>query len=434
MTVRSHDIDVLPAPRGPDAARAAANERAVERMCAAEPVLVAVRPASEVVPGLTPETILTSGPAQEWHRYRGGQREAIVGGALFEGLARDRAEAERRLDAGQIVVAPCQRYGCIGSLAGIHTASMPVLVVEDAAHGNRAYCTLFEGSSPHRLNYGVYNEAVRDNLLGLAAIVAPTLDEAVRRAGGVALRPIIRRALHLGDELHSRNTAATLLFGRTLFDALLDLAAERPREARSTVDYLGSGDYVFLRLSMAASKTAADAAHGVPGSSVVTGMAFNCSEFAVRVSGLGDTWFGGGLPALETARLFDGHTAAEMEFMGGESTVNETVGLGAFAQAAAFPLLRYQGGTPERMVAANREMYRITVAEHPEFQIPYLAFRGVPVGIDTRLVVSTGITPLLDIGIAGRAGGQIGAGSFRAPLACFAAAEAAYRDAHPETP
>jgi hypothetical protein len=172
----------------------------------------------------------------------------------------------------------------------------------------------------------------------------------------------------------------------------------------------------------------------VPGASVVTGMAFNCNAFAVRVSGLGDTWFDGGLPVLETVRLFDGHTADEIEFMGGESTVNETVGLGAFAQAAAFPLQRYQGGTAERMVAANREMYRITVSEHPEYQIPYLGFRGVPVGIDTELVVSTGIAPVLDIGIAGRAGGQIGAGSFRAPLEPFAAAEAAYRETYPESP
>jgi hypothetical protein len=77
------------------------------------------------------------------------------------------------------------------------------------------------------------------------------------------------------------------------------------------------------------------------------------------------------------------------------------------------------------MVEANLEMYRITLAEHPELRIPYLSFRGVPCGIDIHRVVETGITPIMDIGVAGKAGGQIGAGSFRAPIECFTlAAEA----------
>jgi uncharacterized membrane protein len=78
------------------------------------------------------------------------------------------------------------------------------------------------------------------------------------------------------------------------------------------------------------------------------------------------------------------------------------------------------------MVEANLAMYDITVAEHPEFRIPFLGFRGVPVGIDVHRVAATGVTPVLDIGIAGKNGGQIGAGSFRAPLEPFEAAAAAH--------
>src|SRR5207247_6137749 len=143
-----------------------------------------------------------------------------------------------------------------------------------------AFCNLFEGTSPARLNYGVWNETVRDNLTALGETIAPLLGEAVRSAGGIPLRPIVRRALHMGDELHSRNTAATLLFTRELFPALLDLAGARPDEVRRTLEYLGSSDYFFLRLSMASAKVTGDAAHGVEGSSLVSAMTFSRRDFA----------------------------------------------------------------------------------------------------------------------------------------------------------
>jgi Protein of unknown function (DUF1116) len=158
-------------------------------------------------------------------------------------------------------------------------------------------------------------------------------------------------------------------------------------------------------------------------------MCFSCREFAIRVSGLGDRWFTAPMPTVE-AKLFDGYGRDDIEYMGGESTINETIGLGGFAQAAAFPLQDYQGGTPEDMVGMNREMYEITLAEHPELKIPYFGFRGVPVGIDVHKVVATGITPVMDIGVAGRGGGQIGAGVLRAPLECFARAAQAHHETY----
>ena len=404
-----------------------ANRIAVQRLCAADPVLVDVRRAGDVVPGLTRETILTSGAPLAWPDYVGGQRTAILGAAVFEGVARDLDDAAARFASGALRVEPCHDHGCIGSLAGVYSASMPVVVVEDRVHGTRGFCNLFEGTSPARLNYGVWNEDVRRNLTALAETIAPLLGEAVRAAGGIALRPIVRRALHMGDELHSRNTAATVLFTRELFPALLGLAERRRDDVRRLLDYLTASDYFFLRLGMAAAKATADAARGVAGSSVVTAMAYNCRDFAIRVSGLGDTWFRAPLPRVD-ARLFPGYTEDDIEFMGGESVINETVGLGGFAQAAAFALQEYQGGSAQAMVEMNRAMYDITLAEHPEFKIPFLGFRGVPVGIDIHRVVATKITPVMDVGVAGRKGGQIGAGVLRAPLACFTAAVAAYDD------
>ena len=421
MTSRSRNAVAQPTD-----VRERANVEVLERLWASEPVLVDVRPALDVVPGMTPETVLTSGAPLAWDGYYGGQRSGLIGGALYEGLAGDAEEADALIRAGKIRIATCNEHGCVGSLAGIYTASMPVFVVENAKGGNRAFCNLFEGPSPARLNYGVYNDAVRTSLGFIGAVIGPVLGEAVRRAGGVPLRPIVRRALHMGDELHSRNTAATLLFTRELFPTLLELADERRDEVRQTLEYLGSSDYFFLRLSMASSKATADAAHGVEGSSIVSAMTFSCRTFAIRVSGLGDAWFETPMPPMEP-KLFDGYTSDDIEYMGGESIINETVGLGGFAQAAAFPLQEYQGGSAERMVETNLEMYEITAGEHPEFKIPFLGFRGVPTGIDVYRVVDTGIAPAMDIGVAGRGGGQIGAGVLRAPLACFEEAVTEHR-------
>ena len=425
MTSRSRD-----AVASPPSLCERANAEVLERLWASEPVLVDVRPALDVVPGMTPETVLTSGAPLAWDGYYGGQRSGLIGCALYEGLAVDAEEADALIRAGKIRIATCSEHGCVGSLAGIYTASMPVFVVENAKGGNRAFCNLFEGPSPARLNYGVYNETVRTSLGFIGAVIGPVLGEAVRRAGGVPLRPIVRRALHMGDELHSRNTAATLLFTRELFPTLLELADERRDEVQQTLEYLGSSDYFFLRLSMASSKATADAAHGVEGSSIVSAMTFSCRTFAIRVSGLGDTWFEAPMPPMEP-KLFDGYTGDDIEYMGGESIINETVGLGGFAQAAAFPLQEYQGGSAERMVETNLEMYEITAGEHPEFKIPFLGFRGVPTGIDVYRVVDTGIAPAMDIGVAGRGGGQIGAGVLRAPLACFEEAVTEHRRRYP---
>lgn len=406
-------------------ARNAANQRAFERLCAADPVLKDVRRAIDVVPGLTRETILTSGPPMPWTDYEGGQRDAVIGGAMFEGLAATREEAEAKLSSGEIRVAGCHDFGCIGSLAGIFTASMPVFVVENVAGGNVGYCNMYEGTNPRRLNYGVYDEGVRERLLFVNDVVAPVIGDAVRHAGGIPLKPLMRRALHMGDELHSRNTAASMLFTRELFPHMLDLVADNREGVEKTLTALTEDHYFFLRLSMAAAKATADHAHDVEGSSMVTAMALNCRNFAIRVSGLGDAWFLGPHATIQ-AKLFEGHSEDEITWMGGESIIAETIGLGGFAQACAFPLQQYQGGSAAAMVERNEELYEITIGENPDYKIPYLGYRGTPTGVDIFRVLETGVTPAMDMGIAGRDGGQIGAGVVRAPMPCFEAAADAY--------
>jgi Protein of unknown function (DUF1116) len=409
-----------------------ANQVALERLVTSDPVLVDVRRAGDVVPGMEANLVLTSGVPMSWEEYGPGQRNAVIGGALYEGLARDRPQAERMIEAGDIVVDGCHAHGCIGSLAGIYTASMPVFVVQDRVHGTTGFCNIYEGPSLKRLNYGIYDDDVDRALRFIESVIAPTIAGAVKRSeSGIPLKPLMKRALHMGDELHSRNTAATLLFTRALFPMLLDLYDERPDDVRRTLTFMSESDYFFLRLGMAAGKATADAAHGVRGSSLCTAMTFSSKYFSIRVSGLETEWFSAPLEPMQ-AKLFEGFTEEDIEYMGGESPINETVGLGGFAQAASFPLQAYQGGTPEEMVRMNLEMYDITLGEHPDFRIPYLQYRGTPTGIDVLAVASSGIRPVMDIGVAGRNGGQIGAGFMRAPIPCFEAAAEAYSAAYPD--
>ena len=280
---------------------------------------------------------------------------------------------------------------------------------------------MYEGRAPKRLNYGVYDQDVHDRLAFLDTVIAPLLGRVVREAGGISLNPIMRRALNMGDELHSRNTAASVLFARELFPHLVKMKGVKTEDLESLITLLTEDNYFFLRLSMAAAKSIADAAKGIEHATLVTAMCFSCREFGIKVSGLGDEWIRGPHASVE-AKLFEGHTEDEIVWMGGESPITETIGLGGFAQACSFPLQDYQGGEPAEMVRRNEALYKITQGENPLFKIPFLKFRGTPTGIDARKVVDTGILPLMDIGIAGAGGGQIGAGVVRAPMECFTGA------------
>jgi Protein of unknown function (DUF1116) len=402
-----------------------ANALAFARLNDADPWVVDVRPARDALPGYRDNVVLTSGAPLPWHAYTGGQREALIGGALFEGLADTRDDAITGFDSGRIEVGACHDYSAVGSLAGIYTASMPVFVVENRTHGNRGFCNFYEGKEPRRLNYGCYDEGVRDRLLHVNDVLAPVVGEAIRRRGGIALKPLIARALRMGDEVHSRNAAASILFNREILPAVLDMVDDRVSGVRETMLHLAENDYFFLRLSMAAAKASADAM-AVPGSTLVSAMAFSCRGFAIRLAGLGERWFDGP-PPIHQGKLFDGHNQDEITWMGGESPITETIGLGGFAQACALSLQEYQGGSAETMINRNLEMYEITFGENSTYRIPQFGFRGTPTAIDARKVLDTGILPVMDVGLAGRDGGQIGAGIIRAPRECFEKAVTAHQ-------
>jgi len=395
-----------------------ANRTAVQRLLEATPVLTGIAPAGEVIPGMRRNLILHAGPPLEWARMSGPLRGAVIGGLIYEGLARDEGEAVAIVERGEVIFAPCHHHQTVGPMAGVTTASMPVYIVENRAGAQRAYSSLNEGYGKV-LRYGAYGEDVLARLRWLRDVYAPIAGRALERCGGIDMKNMIAQQIQMGDEGHNRNRAGSAMFARLLAPHLARTGA-RSEDLAAVLEYLATNDLAILNPVMAACKAMTDAAHGVAGSTVVTAMARNGTDFGIRVSGLGDRWFTA--PAeVPVGLFFPGYTQEDANPDIGDSTITETAGIGGFAMAAAPAIVKFVGGTPRMALEATLEMYEITVAENPAFGIPQLEFRGTPTGIDIRKVVRTGITPRVNTGIAHRRPGvgQIGAGLVRPPMACF---------------
>jgi hypothetical protein len=407
----------------------AANREAVARILKGKPTLVDVGIAGEVIPGMAKKTILLAGPPITWERMCGPVRGAVIGGLIYEGLAKDRAEAEALAASGEIRFEPCHHHGAVGPMAGVVTASMPVWVLENAAFGNRAFATFNEGLGKV-LRYGAFSDEVLARLRWIETDLAPIMKRALALHGPLDMKNIIAQILQMGDEGHNRNRAGTSLIIREFAPCLVRLG-EDPEKIAKVLNFINGNDHFFLNLSMPACKCTVDAARGIEGSSVIIAMARNGTDFGIQVSGLGDRWFTGPASMVEGLYL-PGYGPKDAAPDLGDSVITETAGIGGFAMAAAPAIVKFVGGTPEDALAVTRRMYEITVTENDVYRIPALDFRGTPTGIDLRKVVETGILPAINTGIAHKdAGvGQVGAGLVKPPENCFKDALAAFADAY----
>ena len=415
-----------------------ANAEATKRMMEARPVLVGLDKARDVIPGMRENLLLHAGPplalrsepqGKAWERASGPMRGAITGALIFEGKANDEASAQALVESGEIELEPCHHHQAVGPMAGVTSPSMSVYILENRTHGNRSYSNLNEGYGKV-LRYGAYSDDVLERLRWMEKVMAPVLAGAIEASGGVDMRALLAEALHMGDEGHNRNKAGSILF-TTRLAPFIAQAAPNAGVAADILRALGENALSVLNPVMAACKGMVDAAHGVEGSTVVTIMARNGTDFGIRISGLGDRWFTAPV-AVPQGLYFPGFTAEDASGDIGDSTVTETAGIGGFAMASAPAIVTFVSGTPKDAINATLEMYEITDAEHKYFTMPPLDFRGTPTGIDIRKVVETGITPRVNTGIAHKnAGvGQVGAGLVRPPMAMFEEALVAFAETY----
>ena len=401
-----------------------ANKRAFDAYAAAEPVLEGIGVAREVVPAMGERMLLHSGPPIAWERMGGAMRGAVIGGCLLEGWAKNADAARTMAERGEIAFDPCHHHSAVGPMAGIISPSMPVWMIRNRTHGNRSFSNLNEGLGKV-LRYGANSPDVLERLRWMGATLASVLERGLSAGGPIELKPLMARALHMGDEMHNRNVAASSLFVKRLVAGILKAEVSLP-DAAAAIEFVNGNDFFFLNIAMAACKAMLDAAHGVPGSSMVTVMARNGTEFGIRVSGTGERWFTA--PALVADGLFfPGYSSADAGSDIGDSAITETAGIGGFAMAAAPAIVQFIGGTSATAMANTLDMLNITIGRNSAFTLPTLNFAGTPAGIDVRKVVDTGIRPVINTGIAHKdAGvGQIGAGITHAPMPCFTQALAA---------
>lgn len=402
-----------------------ANKEALNRILSAQPTLVGIGKAQEVIPGMSKNTILHAGPPINWDDMSGPLKGAVIGGLIYEDLASNEEDAMALAESGEITFDPCHHNNTVGPMAGVVTASMPVWIVKNKTFGNYGYCTLNEGLGKV-LRYGAYSLEVIDRLKWMEKTLAPVLKAALELSGEIDLKTMIAQVVQMGDEGHNRNKAGTSLLIRELAPYIVKTDFSDDDKA-NVLKFMHGNDHFFLNLTMPACKCTLDPAANIKYSTIVYCMARNGTEFGIRVSGLGDKWFTAPAEIID-GLFFPGYTSADANPDIGDSVITETTGIGGFAMAGAPAIVQFVGGTPQDAINYSTKMFEITETENNTYKIPALNFRGTATGIDIRKVVETGILPIINTGIAHKdpGVGQVGAGLVRPPMKCFEDALEAY--------
>ncbi len=404
-----------------------ANRSVIAKVVASQPVIKDVVPAKSVIKELNEgKVILHAGPPIQYENMPDPVQGSCVGAALFEGWASTEEEARKILASGEVMFIPCHHVKAVGPMGGITSANMPVFVVENTTDGNEAYCTMNEGIGKV-LRFGAYSKEVVDRLLWMKNVLGPTLGKAIRTLGGLNVNPLVAKAIAMGDEFHQRNIAASLAFLKEVSPVITKMEMD-DKDRYDVIKFLADTDQFFLNIMMATGKAVMDGARQITDGTVVTAMCRNGVEFGIRISGMGDEWFTAPVNTPQ-GLYFTGYDGEDACPDMGDSAITETLGVGGMAMIAAPAVTRFVGaGGYEDALRTSTEMTEITIDRNPNFIIPNWNFQGTCLGIDARLVVEKGITPVINTGIAHKIAGygQIGAGTVHPPIECFEKAIVAY--------
>ena len=401
-----------------------ANETCLNRIKESTAIWSDIRRAKDVIPGMSERTVLHAGPPVAWSQMCGPMRGAITGACIFEGWASSPQEVEALAQSGELEFDSSHHRHSIGPMSGIITPSMEVSVVTNTVYNIETYATLYMGIGKV-LRHGAFDDEVIAKLRWMNTELASLLRKALQKAGGVDLKSIVTQSLQMGDELHNRNKASNALLLTALVQPLI--AVGKKDTVIKAIDFIDKSGHFILNAVMAGSKGMLDAGSNIQDSTIVTAIARNGYETGIRVSGLGDRWFTAPAPMIDGV-YFPGFGPEDANPDMGDSAITETIGLGSFSMAGAPAVVEYIGGTAQFALETTMKMYEITVGEHDTYRLPPVNFRGTPLGIDIRKVVETGITPVINTGIACRRPGvgQIGAGLTAAPMECFVKALEAF--------
>ncbi|MDO5079411.1 MAG: DUF1116 domain-containing protein, partial [Streptococcus minor] len=278
------------------------------------------------------------------------------------------------------------------------------------------------------LRFGAYSEEVVQRLEWMRDILGPTIAKALKLSeDGINLNVLIAKAITMGDEFHQRNIAASLNFVKEIVPLITKLDLDKDVKY-DVIKFLSDTDQFFLNIMMATGKVIVDSARKDAKGTIVTTMTRNGVDFGIRIAETNDDWY---TAPVNTPKglYFTGFSEEDGNPDIGDSAITETVGVGAMAMIAAPGVTRFVGaGGFQDAIETSEEMARICITRNSNWSIPNWNFEGSVLGIDIRKIVETGITPIINTGIAHKKAGlgQVGAGTVRAPLGCFEKALEAY--------
>ena len=405
------------------------NREVIAKVVASQPILKDNVRAKEVIPEMREgKVILHAGPPVAYENMPDPMQGSCVGAVLFEEWADNEADARKMLENGEIKFIPCHHVNAVGPMGGITSPNMAVFVVENETDGHRAYCTMNEGIGKV-LRFGAYSEEVVNRLRWMRDVLGPVLGRALRSMdNGLALNPLIAKAVAMGDEFHQRNIAASLAFLKEVAPIITKMDGLDEKDRYDVIKFLADTDQFFLNIMMATGKAVMDSARDGTDGTIVTAMCRNGYEFGIRIAGMGDEWFTGPVNTPQ-GLYFTGYDAEDACPDMGDSAITETFGVGGMAMIAAPAVTRFVGaGGYEDALRTSNEMMEISIDRNPNFTVPTWNFQGICLGIDARLVVEKGITPVINTGIAHKIAGygQVGAGTVHPPIEAFEKAIVAY--------
>ncbi len=407
-----------------------ANQIAVGRIIQSDPVWIDIREAGQVIDGLEDHMILHSGPPVPYADMCALHRRGMISGVLFEGWADNPEEADQLLSGGHIRIESALDHNTVGAGTGIITKSVAMMVVEDRNSGKRA--ATFPAEGPFQggfCGWGLYTPEIAENLRMMKEELFPPLRRVLERTGGLPIKPILAESMQMGDENHTRQTAADLLFTHKMVLPILE--EHLPQDILLKVmRYIVETPRFFHCFGQAAARSALLAASNIPYSTMVTAVGGNALEYGIKLSGTGERWFTAPAPMMKGRYISSQYTEKDQLPWIGDSCVVECAGMGGLAAAASPIVCNLRGMMLADAIALTREMETICISHNPNFPIPNLDFDCLPVGIDARLVLKTGTAPEIHGGMFNKEGGLIGAGSARIPMECFEKGLLAFRETY----
>ena len=393
-----------------------ANAKVLEILTKGRPVWTDVRPAIEVIGGMTKTTVLTPGPGVTPERMTPPQRTSVCGAVMHEGLASSREEAWAMVERGEIQTVSSQTMNTGNAACMVTSASMPVIVVEDRIYGGKGFAPLHPGGNPKCLRWGLYDDEVESDLRWFRDIYGPALGEAVRASGGIDIINILSKTAGMGDENHNRQPAASMCLALQLIPQLLDIETT---EKNAVIKHFAANDRFFLHVMMAGVESLTASCKDIPLSTVMVGMGGNGVDFGIQLAGTGNRWYTTEAPKIKGTFLKPTYKESDLIGYLGDSCVTEVYGLGGMSAVAGPAYMRLTGSSYAEARSRTDKARAVSLGEHTFAPVPWEDMAGFPVGIDARKVVGYSILPISHGGSALRAGGQGGAGAAELPMECF---------------